>query len=239
MNKIILFHNFLFFLCGGYFSQHDTIYVWKKGGVHLIQSPEDDKTIIKTLPFGSMLTILEDTVIRSQFQQEIKLSTPCEGQAPFYLEGNYTKVISDKDTGYIYNGFTCSVPTPEQGYITYHDFFKGYYGKPEVTSMKDSINHMNMWYQFKNGFTINYRSDFGGRKVHYTIVLNGLNANDAFLIVNHFERVNCAKQQSNSIFFGMNKYFQFSTSNENVSEGSAVIIEYNNRVLIEIQQDWD
>lgn len=224
---------------GHYFAQQDTIYIWKKGGVHLIQSPQNEKNILKTLSFGTLLTVLEDSTDYPTVQQEIKLNKPCKGQEPFYLEGKYLKVVAGVDTGFVYGGFTCPVPTPKSGYMTYHDFFKSYYGKPEVTSMKDTVNHMNMWYKFQNGFTINYRSDFGGRKVHYTIVLNGLNSNDAFLIVNHFERVNCAKQQSNSIFYGVSKYFQFSTSNENVSEGSAVIIEYKNRVLIEIQQDWD
>jgi len=170
---------------------------------------------------------------------KIKLENYCVNQEPFYLEGKYIKVRSGEDVGYIYDGFTCSIPTPKPGFIAYHEFFKTFYGSPEVASIDDTTNHMNIWYHYKNGYTINYRTDFGGRNVHYTIILTGISANEAFLIVNHFETVRCAKQRANSMIYGISKYFQFSTANENVSEGSAVIMEHRDRVLIEIQQDWE
>jgi hypothetical protein len=238
MRKSLFIFTLLLALVGSIAAQTDTIYVWNHGGLNLRASASMNGDIVKTLSFGAKLVILEDTTERASIKQKVRLESYCPNKDPFYVEGRYIKVKSGEDVGYIYDGFTCSIPTPPHGFIAYHDFFKSHYGTPEVASIDDSINHMNLWYQYDNGFAINYRSDFGGRIVHYTIVLKGMTANDAFLIVDHFEKVRCAKQEDNTIW-GNSKYLQFSTSNENVSEGSAVIIEHRDKVMIEIQQDWE
>lgn len=238
MARLIIIFVFLGSLLQTISAQEDTIYVWNHGGLQLRDAVEPDSKILSTLPFGTALVILEDTAQGNSFKQKVRLENHCLNKDPFYLEGKYIKVKVGELTGYIYDGYTCSIPTPKPGFIAYHNFFKKHYGIPETKSIDDSLYHINMWYQFENGFTVNYRTNFGGRIVNYTIILKGMSANDAFLIVDHFEKVRCAKQSDNTIF-GNSKYLQFSTANENVSEGSAVIIEHRGRVMIQIQQDWE
>ena len=87
------------------YQKGDTLFVLAKSGLDLRTTPNSKGDVISTLPYGSKITVLEDTSYRQDVVTEFKSS---EGKLTF--KGNWIKVSHAQQSGYIFDGYLSRLP---------------------------------------------------------------------------------------------------------------------------------
>ena len=87
------------------YQKGDTLFVLAKSGLNLRSTPNAKSDVISTLPYGSKITVLEDTSYRRDAITEFESS---EGKLTF--QGNWIKVSHAQQSGYIFDGYLSHLP---------------------------------------------------------------------------------------------------------------------------------
>lgn len=228
-------------LTGNFYSQRDSIFVWAENGLNFREEPNNSGKIIEVIPFSGGFKKLKDTTTREVTFQKIKMDWYCQNNKDYHLAGQYIKVSYKGQVGYVYSGYTSKLKPYLKGFISYRDYFADVWGEPINTFIdQDASPNYSEWYQFSNGCSINYWSDFSGRIAKHTLVLPGYSIGEVSLLIHHMETFRCYEELIEyHPFGGTTRIYRFITANEFVSEGNVAIYDFGNKIQVEISQDWE
>ena len=218
-------------------AQQARLYVWAESGLHLRAQPDQKAQSLTILPYGTELEIAPAPQDTESFQIPFEFkNASCDKE--FQIRGAYIHVRANGLKGYVFSGYTGKLKPPVQKLPDYFEYFTQQFGKP-IYSYTDSSAHpgQSQWYYFPAGAVLNDWTQEGGRVTRYHITLPAFSLNEAFILVNQIENIQCRMEGEGELHH--TGVYSFWSSSEYFSEGLVNIFEYRDHIYIDILRDWE
>ncbi len=185
------------------FSDVNNLFVWSKSGLTLRKGSSSKAPKIKTLPYGTKVSLLK---IKGQvtFDSVVVIPSGIDkrgGKAPtFVLHGYWAYVASGQDTGHVFNGYLSSMPpfqptppsetsgAPYESISTWLAQTVGILDTRKISEYDDDYTQV-----YQNHVVEYLHTGEGGGSLRYTFQ-HDMGFHDGFLLLNYFEGLHFRKE---------------------------------------------